>query len=90
MNFHKAIGQTVREQLDFMGLTRQELADFLEVSDTSVYNLLAGNSRWTIDYLVDTAGFLDCQVEDLIDWSDIQYPSPTGHEEPQAYRLEIF
>lgn len=86
---NEMIGQTVHEQLQFVDKTQDEFAEYLDVSITTVKNLLKGHTKWNLDYLIQAAQFVECCVEDLIEWSEIEYEAPETSDEPAFYNMDI-
>ena len=56
--------QNVRKRLKAKGVSRNELAEALNISRNKTYFLLSGQSVMRVDNLVDIAKFLNCESLD--------------------------
>ena len=68
MDYYK-IGQRIRKIRKAHGMSQEELAERVEISTTHMSHIETGNTKLSLQVLVDIAAALEVRTDDLLDIS---------------------
>lgn len=70
------IGKVLRDQIQFVGLTYEDVADALNLNRNTVYSWTSSKRTPTLDNLYQLCLLLDITIDDIIYWAGYDYDRP--------------
>lgn len=64
---YKTVGRRIAVARKFKGITQEQLAERLDVSINTIYNMEKGVTKSTLSTIVRVVNLLDCTVDSLLD-----------------------
>ncbi len=64
---YKIIGEKIRKRRKTLGITQEQIADYLEVNPSHISNIEAGRAHPSLVALVHIANYLQCSMDVFIE-----------------------
>lgn len=75
INDFSKIGSNIKKQLDFKGMSEQDLAEGLDISEQTIDKIIKGHKAVNIKELTKIADILGNTVNELLELTDNEYLS---------------